>query len=108
MKVRPILLVYLILGCFACTQHKEVEVIFEDCATLVDAQILPEAEKSNTCIYLEVYRYKSEIYTLCECCVCNKVPMAIDCDGEPLCDWLENCMLDFYVEAEYLFSIVSE
>lgn len=92
----------------SCSQNQEVNAIFTDCPALADTKILLEADKSNTCIYLEVYRYQSEIYTLCECCVCDKAPMAINCEGKLLCDFSENCMVDFYGEADYLFSVTSE
>ncbi len=108
MKLLSFLLGILLIVGTSCSQNQEVNAIFKDCTILADTKILSEAAKSNTCIYLEVYRYQSEIYTLCECCVCDKASMAINCEGEPLCDFSENCLVDFYREADYLFSVTSE
>ncbi len=108
MKLLYFLLSVLLLVGSSCSQNQDVTAIFKDCPTLADTKILSEAEKSNTCIYFQVYRYQSAIYLLCECCVCDKAPMAANCAGEPLCDLSQNCMVDFYGEADYLFSVSSE
>jgi len=108
MRLLTILFSCLILTCFACSQNQDINAVFTDCATLADTQILPEAEKSTTCIYFEVYRYRTAIYMLCNCCVCDKAPMAINCAGASLCDLSENCMIDFYAEADYLFSVTDD
>ena len=89
-------------------EMKQSSAVIGDCTSLADRAIVLEAEKSNTCFYLEVYRYQSAIYTLCECCVCDKAPMATNCEGEPLCDFTENCMRDFYANAKYLFTVEGE
>ncbi len=108
MKLLSILFTCLILSCFACKGDEAINAVLEGCTTLTDSVIVPEGEKSNTCFYLEVYRYQSAIYTLCECCVCDKFPMAANCEGESLCDFTEDCMSDFYANAKYLFTVAGE
>ena len=108
MKIRHFFLLTLLMICFACSEKEEVKVVLEDCTALVESKVISEAEKSNTCFYWEVYRYQSAIYTLCECCVCDKAPIATSCEGKPLCDFTEDCMRDFYDNAEYLFTVAGE
>lgn len=108
MKIGQFFLLTLLVICFACSEKEEVKAVIEDCTTLADRVVVSEGDKSNTCFYLEVYRYQSAIYTVCECCVCDKAPIAINCEGQALCDFTENCMGDFYKEADYLFSVGGE
>lgn len=108
MKLLSFLLACLIFCCAACKGDDAISAVIEDCTSLLDRVIVSEAEKSNTCFYLEVYRYQSVIYTLCECCLCDKAPIAINCEGEMLCDFTENCMGNFYDNAEYLFTVAGE
>lgn len=89
----------------ACSKEEKAKINFNDCDPLVGKEILSEAERSNTCIYLLVYLYQDEIYFTCECCVCDKYSIASNCAGIPLCDYTENCMEDFNKNAEYLFSV---
>lgn len=74
----------------------------EDCPSTEDKMSLTQNDLQTTCWYNEVYNYNNETYIVCVCCDCDKAPMAIDCSGEPLCDWTEDCMLDFYRRADLI------
>ena len=77
-----------------------------DCPLLANATILPEDRVIPWCDeYYEVYRYKGELYTLYQCCSCNTIPMAIDCNGKGLCHVNQNCMEDFFTNAKYLYAV---
>jgi len=104
MNLRPFLCIVLFfIFCTGCADKELMDI--EDCTKLNNTKRLSEAEKQDACIYLQVYRYQSEIYTVCECCVCDKVAMAVDCDNLPLCEFMEGCMVDFFEDAEYLYSV---
>ncbi len=78
------------------------DVTSEGCISIDNKMSLFKKDLETTCWYNEVYRFNNETYTVCDCCDCDKAPMAIDCSGEPLCDWIENCMVDFYEDAELI------
>jgi len=105
MKLRPFFIISLLfLFCTACADKELIAI--EDCTTLNNVKRISEAEKGEVCIYLQVYRYQSEIYTVCECCVCDKAPMAVNCENLSLCEFPEDCMIDFFADADYLYSVV--
>jgi len=92
------------LFCFTTSCTEQVEV----CDRISSWKILSESETGLTCIYQQVYLYQEAYYTVCNCCLCDKLPMAIDCDGEPLCEFTDDCMEDFFRKAEYIFSAVED
>lgn len=71
-----------------------------DCQNISDKNVLLEEDLSSYCWYNKVFTYDTETYTVCECCSCLKAPMAIDCNGNQLCDWGIDCMKDFFERAE--------
>jgi len=104
MKVLPILLASLILACFACGKHKLNVRTAKNCPLIAEAEIL--SENNLPCNYNEVYSFEGKIYTRCVCCLCNKVSIPVDCDGQGLCEFFNNdCLVEFTEQAIYLFSI---
>jgi len=87
--------------CLSCSEDDQM--IIDDCQSINGLTILSQNEVDTTCSYNLVYQYKSEIYTTCVCCVCDKIHMAFDCNNEPLCAFDENCMNDFDRNARFLF-----
>lgn len=101
MKVKILFFVSLFVLCFACNKNKTSPSL-EDCSSLVGFKILTETEKQNACHYLDVYVYQAAIYTICECCVCDKEALIIGCEG----NILKNVSYaDFYAGAQYLFAV---
>ncbi len=87
--------------CSACNKNRTSPHL-KDCTNLEAFKILTETEKQNACHYLDVYLYQSAIYTICECCVCDKAPPIVDCEG----NILENISYsEFYEASEYLFAV---
>jgi len=96
----PIQIILIMMMCIACTED-----FAEECSRYADWKTLTEEEAGITCEYQQIYLYKNQYYTLCVCCVCDKAPMAIDCNGDQLCDFDDGCMKDFLDKAEYQFRI---
>jgi len=92
----------------ACKGEENVQMVVDNCDRLIDVKVLTQQEREMTCIYNDVYRLNGKIYTVCVCCVCDKLAMAVDCNGENLCDFTEGCMRTFFEDAEYLFSVEGE
>jgi len=106
MKFTPLLFSFIFLLIFtACSDDETNLNTIRDCESIKNATILTEEEKQSTCVYNEVYRYNSEIYTLCVCCVCDKAALVIDCEENPFCHLSASCLEEFYQNAEYLFSV---
>jgi len=105
MKLFTFILMSLLVLLSACTKKENVQVAIDDCASLVDATVLTQAERGMACMYNDVYRWNGKIYTICSCCVCDKWPVAVDCNGQSLCDFPGDCMDVFWGTAEYLFSV---
>ena len=81
----------------------------KDCNQFDDWEIIAEEERLEACIYQQIYLYNNDYYSVCECCICGKASiMAIDCNEEPLCEFSEGCLEDFYQNAEYLYSAVEK
>jgi len=85
---------------------KANEKSLQSCERLMDAEIITEEE----CTFSRVFEFQGELYSVCECCNCNKISNAVACDGESLCpsdDPTENreCMDRFFMGAEFLFNI---
>ena len=108
MKVYQFLLISLLILCFACGDKDISPEVLEDCPSLATTKIISEKDKENTCFYLEIYEYQSEIYTICECCVCDKFSPPINCNGASICESIANCMTDFWAVARYLYSVVPD
>lgn len=105
-KIHFILVSLLIVITIACSDTAvDKEMILSDCSVIANSKILTEAERDEACIYNDVYLYKSDIYLVCECCVCDKYYIAINCDTTALCDFSEDCMDNFRKKATYLFSV---
>lgn len=79
-----------------------------DCDRFSGWKIISEKSKDEVCNYQQIYMYKDEYYTVCECCECDKAPMAVDCNDEQLCEFTEDCMIDFFAKADYLYSAVED
>jgi len=92
--------------CIACVKTTPEVIDLVVCDRFEDWKVISEEDQSVTCSYEQIYIYKGEYYSVCECCVCDKVPMAVGCDGEFLCKLGEDCMKDFFIEAEYQYSAV--
>lgn len=88
----------------ACT-GKENEQFTDRCEKFIGAKMLTIKERKEACVYNDIYQLNGKIYTICYCCNCNKIFMAIDCEEKFLCDWAEECMTDFFINAEYLFTV---
>ncbi len=92
-----------------CVSSCEKEALLDDCATLegfsrVDEDDIP-------CTFTAVYRYKKEIYTIYNCCVCNGFFPPTDCDGHSFCEASVGgvaCTNDFIQEAEFLYAVVED
>jgi len=96
-----ILLSILIISSISCNE------IPEDCNRFDDWVIISEEEKCEVFLHQDIYLYKNEFYSVCECCSCDKEWNAFDCNGDPLCKPGEDCRtLDFFENAEYLYSAV--
>lgn len=93
-----LIIIGLVLPGLSC---KKDEAILANCPAIANAVILSEP----SCTYREVYRYKGAYYTLPKCCNCRNVYMAFDCNDEALCALDQNCMDDFAVKAEFLFTV---
>lgn len=105
MRHSLIYLLSLFLVFLSCSKKQEVTPTIENCQSLLDAKVLTLEERANTCIYIDVFSYQGNLYTICECCVCDKVYQALDCNGEDLFKTSPNVIQDFQKNAEYLFSV---
>ena len=85
----------------SCKKNTPTDELLDQCFALEDMERIDEADLD--CIYNMVFLYKDNIYSVCECCVCDKWVMAYDCNSDMLCDFGENCMVDFFQKAEFLF-----
>lgn len=92
---------YLILILISCHHDTLTEELLNGCMALADLEILVEDDLD--CFYNTVFLYRDNIYFVCECCVCDKAPIAVNCNWDLLCDFEDNCMVDFYRKAEFLF-----
>jgi len=107
------LVVFAVLLIMSCDE--QVPELFSSCDQIGEFEIITEEERANTCILYNVYLYQNTHYTTCRCCLCDKVDIAIDCDGNELCKPFESgdfsaikvCMAQFYNDAEYLFSVIN-
>lgn len=103
MKLFILVLISSLLFLSACSKQETLQGNHEDCTLIANAKIL--AREELPCSYNEVYLLDGQFYTTCVCCVCDKASMALDCEGQPLCDIWEDCMTDFYEKAVYLYAI---
>lgn len=87
------------LGC-----SKEIE----SCDRFDGWTIITEEARGTTCEYQAIYIYNDAYYTVFSCCVCDIIPMAFDCNNEPLCEFGEGCMDRFNRRATYLFSAIEK
>ena len=101
MKLIPYLLLTSFLFIYTSCS-KDQSAMVDDCELIEGATILEGEERP--CIYNDVYLYQGEKYVVWHCCVCDYIVMAVDCLGAELCDYTENCMIDFFQNATYLYS----
>lgn len=80
----------------------------KDCDRFENWKIISEDDKEDVCNFQQIYLLDGEYYTICECCTCDKNPLAIDCNGEVYCDFSDGCLVEFYQNAEYQFSAIEE
>ena len=107
--LRYFVIIPMSLLCFAsCSDDELFRRTLEECEILKNFEIIREDEKSSVCIYNNVFRYQSEIYTICECCVCDKEYYIIDCDGNLFYEDDDDYSVDFYQNAVYLFAVKSK
>ena len=79
-----------------------------ECDLFDNWKIISEKEKSNTCNYQQIYLYNDEYYSICECCTCDKIDIPVNCNGDLFCEIEDMCMPEFYSNAEYLYSAVTD
>lgn len=106
MKIFYFVLILLVIS--SCSDKDAIE-LFAECDFIKDEQILSKEEAEMACIRNDVYSFRGNLYTVCSCCLCNKVPSIQDCNGEQLCtDFNADCTNEFFEKAEYQFSLKSE
>ena len=96
------IMMILIFWLSSCSEQPEI------CDRFDSWKIFSENEEDQFCSYQQIYLYQDEYYSLCVCCHCDKIPMAVDCNGNQLCDSTDDCMDRFYRKAEYVFSAIEE
>lgn len=60
------------------------------------------------CTYYELYEYEGEYWTVWNCCVCDYIAMAFNCDNKMLCAFDEDCMNDFFDHATSVLFFTSD
>jgi len=103
-----ILLFTIVLFLIGCSADDEKINQIEECSKIDKSKILSEEELKTACITIAVYRYKSELFLQCKCCLCLKFDIPKNCEGNPVCESYQNCREDFLLNAEYLFSMIDE
>lgn len=73
-----------------------------ECLAILGINILPDNSPPNECNFNLLYRYNKKLYYTWVCCECNTIDMAFDCDGIQLCDFTDDCMIDFNDKAEFI------
>ena len=73
----------------------------ENCEALKDLEIIEEEDLA--CNYNTVFLFQNDIYIVCTCCACSKFVITHDCNMEPLCEFDDGCMEEFFQTAEFLF-----
>ena len=93
----------------SCCEDYVPKEIAEECPMIAGAEIF-NTKSVDLCFFSYVYRYKGKIYTVCNCCICDKAGIPSDCDGNLLCEISEPCpeLQEFNAEAEFLFTISDE
>lgn len=84
----------LLITIIACS--KEIKI----CDRFEGWTIISEDARGTTCHYHQIFIYQDKYYTTWNCCECDIIPMAIDCNGDQLCDFEEDCMDRFFKDAE--------
>ena len=84
------------------------EGLLQICDRLSHAEIIEDGEEE--CIFSGVWDYQGAIYTVCECCNCNKLAFIVGCDGSQLCPTEDGgqdqaCRDRFYQDAALLFTV---
>ncbi len=105
MKIFRLFILCQILIFSSCSKDQLETPAVNHCSTLADAKRLTLEERANACIYSDIFIYQDKIYTICECCVCDKIYQIVDCEGNDLLANFPNRIADFRLNARYLFSI---
>ncbi len=87
----------------SCSKEQLANRAVVDCKVIAGAKILPEDDLP--CSYNMVYSYRGELYTHCVCCACFRWIPPVNCEGEVLCEFPDDCWREFLEEAEYLYAI---
>ena len=92
------MLIYLLITVnFACNK------LPEDCKRFDNWEVISEKDISQVCNYQQIYMFNDEYFSVCECCNCDKAPVAVNCNGESLCDFTEGCMAEFFKDADLVY-----
>jgi len=107
-----LLLSSLIVALNGCSNSSQEAV---ECILWSEWKLVSEKKALETCSHFLIYEYRGQVYTVCECCTCDKLGPPINCDGESVCpfdpfdldvDEYSQCLVQFYEEAEFKFYMV--
>lgn len=93
---------------FSSCDKLENEEQFEDCSFISNAIIISESVREMTCTYERVYQKDGKLFSICECCNCDKIARINNCSGEDICANDSDCTSNFIEDADYLFSIIRQ
>lgn len=85
----------------ACTKESSKQ---DEAIACAEARFGSITLNETACNNANMYFYKEDFWTISESCCCDPLPMAYDCEGEALCDIMDDCMIEFREQAELLFS----
>lgn len=97
----------------SCSTEDESKI----CELTSEWEIVEEEVALTSCYHFEIYEYKGKLYSLCNCCICDKLAIPTNCEGESLCgacnsgswcDELSDCLSDFNTEATFLYYMIEE
>lgn len=98
-----LLLFYVCTFTFTCCSTGDIsEEEISKCEVIMQEDILPDDSPPNECNFNVLYRYNGILYFTCVCCECNKFDMAFGCNGLQLCDFSDDCMIDFNNRADFI------
>jgi len=108
MRIRGILTTLIFAAILSSCNKDSDEGLLQICDRLSNAEIIEDGEEE--CIFSSVWDYQGSIYTVCECCNCNKLSFIVGCDGSQLCPAEDGgqdqaCRDQFYQEAELIFTV---
>lgn len=105
MKLFTFILISSLVLLSACSGKESISLL-DDCDRFANDKILTKEEREAADFYSDIFRLDGEIYAVCYCDICDKVFLgAIDCDGNPFCGTAGGCIDNFFINAEYLFTV---